>query len=90
MDSVEGILVLLLHQERTMQINERIATIAARGTTIGITRDIFTATSEEHGGKCRSGMPPQSLPLPLTEKCFLAANTTPMHGLFLSSLNSEI
>lgn len=66
MDVVEGISVwIFLCQAKSMYSNERTDSVATREITIGITTGLclFFGNWEEHGGKCRVVIPPQSLPL---------------------------
>lgn len=91
MDFVEGILVLVpLCHERNKKINRRMTIDATRGVTIGITRDLCLLFSncEEHGGKCRTGMPPQILEFPWIENAVAFAKT-PTFGTSPTNLLNE-
>lgn len=64
--------------------------VAARETTTGISGNLclLFPDSEEHGGKCRSGMPPQSLSLPWIDMAVAFAKT-PKFGISPTKLLNE-
>lgn len=92
MEFVDGLVFLFLFQIRSMKRMGSMMSAINRDVTIGITRNLCFrfGNCKEHVGKCRSGMPPQSLPLPLTEIAVVLAKTPKVGTSPTRSLNERL